>query len=208
MQHAWAELAHDRKYKFSGKLPHELERKLYLYAGLLEIADKGFDETAQALDDYSRSLPGKTAKGDLNIEITTLSLESYTKNWAKENNLNLRDLASALDLNDLIDELNQFGINTIANLDRIANKEYAQISNESGRKTTIYGLIRDWMLIDNWRKFVRDVNFNWIMDDSSALNKFIPPDEYEEFKNSFQWADADDFEFEDSDHHNDEDLPF
>jgi hypothetical protein len=27
-------LAHDRNYKFSGKLPPEIERNLFLYAGL------------------------------------------------------------------------------------------------------------------------------------------------------------------------------
>lgn len=44
LQHAWAELAHDRNYKFAGRLPKPLERKLFLLAGILETADSGFSE--------------------------------------------------------------------------------------------------------------------------------------------------------------------
>nr|MZG82510.1 GTP pyrophosphokinase [Photobacterium lucens] len=56
LQHAWAELAHDSSYKFSGTLPPEIERKLYLYAGMLEIADKGFDEISAQIDSYKKSV--------------------------------------------------------------------------------------------------------------------------------------------------------
>ncbi|MFT8597727.1 GTP pyrophosphokinase, partial [Acetobacter orientalis] len=44
LQHAWAELAHDRTYKFNSGLPSDISRKINLYAGLLEIADLGFNE--------------------------------------------------------------------------------------------------------------------------------------------------------------------
>src|SRR5262249_14104459 len=44
LQHAWAELAHDRSFKFGAALPAIIQRKLNLYSGLLEIADSAFDE--------------------------------------------------------------------------------------------------------------------------------------------------------------------
>ncbi|WP_188047733.1 GTP pyrophosphokinase [Vibrio vulnificus] len=37
LQHAWAEIEHDRNYKFSGKLPDELSRRFKILAGVLEL---------------------------------------------------------------------------------------------------------------------------------------------------------------------------
>src|ERR1700722_6249898 len=34
LQHAWAELAHDRSFKFGTKLPTKIQRKLNLYSGM------------------------------------------------------------------------------------------------------------------------------------------------------------------------------
>ena len=42
LQHAWAEIEHDRNYKFSGVLPTHLQRRLHLLAGVLEIVDREF----------------------------------------------------------------------------------------------------------------------------------------------------------------------
>lgn len=190
LQHAWAELAHDRKYKFSGKLPKDLERKLYLYAGLLEIADKGFDETAHSIDAYSKSLDEQTAKGEFDIEITSLSLEAYVNKWAKDNQIKLRELVLSSDLSDLISELDQFGIRKLSELDRIAIKKYSDVAKKRHHETTIYGLVRDWMLIANWEKFVKNVRFDWIMDDDTILDEFFSREEYEKFQSAFDWADS------------------
>ncbi|MGA8612967.1 MAG: RelA/SpoT domain-containing protein [Xanthobacteraceae bacterium] len=35
LQHAWAELAHDRSFKFGAALPTKIQRKLNLYSGML-----------------------------------------------------------------------------------------------------------------------------------------------------------------------------
>lgn len=42
LQHAWAEIEHDRNYKFAGVLPPEIRRRLFLIAGMLELADREF----------------------------------------------------------------------------------------------------------------------------------------------------------------------
>lgn len=40
LQHAWAEVEHDRSYKFKGSLPAGMRRRFNLIAGLLELADR------------------------------------------------------------------------------------------------------------------------------------------------------------------------
>ena len=39
LQHAWAEIEHDRNYKFSGILPDEIKRRFHLVAGVLELME-------------------------------------------------------------------------------------------------------------------------------------------------------------------------
>jgi ppGpp synthetase/RelA/SpoT-type nucleotidyltranferase len=194
LQHAWAELSHDRKYKFSGVLAHDLERKLNLYAGLLEIADKGFSETASAIDKYTQKLEQQTDMGELNIEITSLSLKSYISKWCKDNKIQLKPTAKSSDLEDLIAELNQFGIETLSQLKDIIPNNYVEITNQKRHRTTIYGLIRDWMLISDWEKFTREVKFNWVMDENDFLPEFFTPEEFRKFKKFFTWVYPNDYD--------------
>src|SRR6185437_9274755 len=65
LQHAWAEIEHDRSYKFSGILPSNLERRLMLVSGLLEVADNEFNSIAKEVEEYSLEVSKKTKKGDL-----------------------------------------------------------------------------------------------------------------------------------------------
>jgi ppGpp synthetase/RelA/SpoT-type nucleotidyltranferase len=52
LQHAWAEIEHDRNYKFQGHLPKRLQRRFYALAGMLEIADREFNTLAEEVEKY------------------------------------------------------------------------------------------------------------------------------------------------------------
>ena len=52
LQHAWAEIEHDRNYKFKGKLPKNLQRRFYALAGMLEIADREFNTLAEEVEKF------------------------------------------------------------------------------------------------------------------------------------------------------------
>lgn len=185
LQHAWAELAHDRNYKFSGKLPQEVERKLYLYAGLLEIADRGFDETALEIDKYAESLRDKASHGDLDIEITSLSLRAFVEEWVKNNNVDLGDSIKRLDVSVLVRELSEFGISKISELAAIVPEKYASVLVSNAVETSIYGVVRDWMIISDWRKFKRKVKIDWMMDDDGTIEEFLSKEDYREFLVAF-----------------------
>ena len=77
LQHAWAEIEHDRNYKFAGDLPNPIKRRLHLLAGLLELADGEFNNLSNQIDNYSQQISLKTKSGDLNIEINSISLARY-----------------------------------------------------------------------------------------------------------------------------------
>jgi ppGpp synthetase/RelA/SpoT-type nucleotidyltranferase len=52
LQHAWAEIEHDRNYKFKGELPKNLQRRFYALAGMLEIADREFNTLSEEVEKY------------------------------------------------------------------------------------------------------------------------------------------------------------
>ncbi|PUU95383.1 GTP pyrophosphokinase family protein [Halanaerobium sp.] len=52
LQHAWAEIEHDRNYKFKGELPKHLQRRFYALAGMLEIADREFNTLSEEVEKY------------------------------------------------------------------------------------------------------------------------------------------------------------
>lgn len=58
LQHAWAEIDHGRRYKFQGALPADLERRLNLIAGMLEVADREFADVARLIDEHAASVRG------------------------------------------------------------------------------------------------------------------------------------------------------
>lgn len=184
LQHAWAELAHDRNYKFSGVLPREMERKLYLYAGMLEIADKGFDELSKQIDDYVDQLQKKSNSGDLTSKIDSISLEQFVDGWSRKNKFDLEVPVKSMDIGELVLELRQFGVDTLDSLQEIIPHDYAERASEIDYTTTIYGLVRDWMLIHDWKRFVRDVKFNWALsgeEEDGMLGAYLG-DEYRELR--------------------------
>lgn len=188
LQHAWAELAHDRNYKFSGKLPREMERQLYLYAGMLEIADKGFDKLASDIDEYAASVLKKTESGNYDSPIDSISLRQFVEKWARDSGA---DLAAAPDggvgLGEVVRELSQFGIEDLAALKAIIPFDFAERLKDSGEPTNVYGAVRDWMLIKDWRRFADKVDYDWVVEpfDNTALMGYIPSEERDEFLSRF-----------------------
>jgi len=176
LQHAWAELAHDRSYKFSGVLPKPLERKLHLYAGMLELADAGFDELAAQIDDYSQGVVSRAAKGDLEIEINTPSISEYLPKKMKDLGIQLehphRGVTEDL-MRDVISELYDFRVRTLAELDRLFTGEFVDAATETEYASTIPGLLRDAMMFSDLQRYFSDAwQERWrttLEDDDNAL---------------------------------------
>ncbi|MGF6264381.1 putative GTP pyrophosphokinase [Paraburkholderia youngii] len=187
LQHAWAELAHDRNYKFAGKLPRSMERQLYLYAGLLEIADKGFNELSQQIDVYLQSLREKTDQGDLTSAIDSLSLDTFVHNWSEASGFELETVTNKPNVSELVRELSDFGVETLADLEKIIPVDYVKKAKESGYSTNIYGLVRDWMILTDWRRLLETVDFHWVLSpaETKMYHAFMSPEEVDELYEAF-----------------------
>lgn len=95
LQHAWAEIEHDVQYKAESALPTPIRRRFITLAGLLEIADREFQEIQNADARIRAEAQEAVESGDLeDVEVTADALRAYlerrygpddsTKEWAYE----------------------------------------------------------------------------------------------------------------------------
>ncbi|HHR5846966.1 TPA: GTP pyrophosphokinase [Providencia alcalifaciens] len=188
LQHAWAELAHDSNYKFTEKLPPKIERTINLYAGMLELADKGFNELSKKIDNYVESIQQNIKDGDLDHAIDTISLREFVENWADKNNIKISPLTERSDLSKLIEELEQFGITSIKKLNEIILNDYATLTKDNNIISTIFGHVRRWMLIYDFNKYKNQVDFEWAVSQKMLedMKVILTPDRYKEFIEVFK----------------------
>lgn len=156
LQHAWAEIEHDRNYKFTGKLPTQLERRFYLISGMLECADREFVAIAKEIDEYKNTVVEELDKGELDIEINTASLTEYLskrfKNLVKEdllvNNFEEGEIATTI-----VKELNLFGISKLYQLDKIIPVDFHDKVLSLHYWNTYAGCIRDILITNDAKKY-------------------------------------------------------
>jgi len=199
LQHAWAELAHDRNYKFTGKLPPDIERSLFLYAGMLEIADKGFSDISNKIDAYIEKVQADTAKGNLDLVLDSVTLSQFVESWFKTNELKLGPVYSHSDIDELIAELNSVGINKATELNNIIPNNYAKVCKEKAYSSNIWGHVRDWIIIHDWRRLLANNEITWVLDKEQIFESFFDAKEYVAFAGSFEWDDEEeDYDWEDN----------
>lgn len=170
LQHGWAELAHDRAFKFGPGLPTHIQRKLNLYSGMLEIVDGAFDNLAKEIDEYSAALEGKSLDQISNEEISRVTLEKYLEVTAKTHKINL----SNLDLSpELFAELAHFGIQTIGDLEKITTEKNIDAYTSIKGTDTAVGFIRQILMLEEIDKYFSGP-FDWKgldVDSYSRLKK-------------------------------------
>ena len=188
LQHAWAELSHDRNYKFAGKLPRDLERKLYLYAGLLEIADKGFDALSHDIDEYAAKVAKSPLKSELDEELNSITLRDLMSRLAEENKVEIADSPSSDNYSGLLREMDQFGIKTRRDLIGIIPAGYfAYLKENTDYNMNVYGAVRIWMLSHDWKRFDKEVKRGWVIANRGErfLKTHLPKSEYESLLAAF-----------------------
>lgn len=157
LQHAWADLAHGRVYKnFSGGLPPELERSLNLHAGTLELLDSGLNELANSIDSYSETI-SRNDKTLLAESVNSISLENYIID--RFPHLRQSDFPAS---NLAVREVKAFGIETIAELDKVLTKKIKeQIASNPAPTNTILGTVRKILMASDLDKYFAKCGQGW-----------------------------------------------
>lgn len=120
LQHAWAEIEHDKNYKYAEDLPTALKREFYLLAGLLEYADKGFQRLSDAIDEYSNEISLKTKEGDLNTKVNSFTVKTYLSDKYPDATSDAEFVEKAV-----IEELKSKGISSLSKLDALISRRAA-----------------------------------------------------------------------------------
>jgi hypothetical protein len=174
LQHAWATLAHDRSYKFAGVLPQELQRKLNLYAGMLEIADGAFDQIAKDIDGYAIRLKTETPEGLSAVELSSVGVAELIDRVIAGKNIALTRDPNRID-DEIIAELKRFGINNLGDIEYLATPEFFNAYNEYEGSNTYPGILRDLMMYaDLHRYFQKAWDNSWGACESQTV-EFLKP---------------------------------
>ena len=177
LQHTWAEVEHDRNYKFSGVLPTHLQRRFKVLAGVLELADRELDEIALSIEKYKDKVNSNVKEGNFkNIIIDSTSLKTYLdEKYSDILQENMFPNLNGQEGKIIMDELNTFGVVDLFDLEGIISPDYMDIykNNYNSEKTTYHGMLRDFMIINNAEKYFTNCwNHNWTSLDSDDIQFF------------------------------------
>ena len=140
LQHAWAEIEHDLGYKSTIAIPRDIRRSFSRLAGLLEIADKEFQDIRSFLKSYQNEAAGKMERKELqDMEIDAILLSTVIESNSNILNLNetladilgdrLRKQIPPENLESAIKQLRWFGVCTVDQLQSFIakNKDKAAV---------------------------------------------------------------------------------
>lgn len=144
LEHAWAEIEHDRGYKLGGKLPSHLNRRFKLLSGLLESADLEFNRLTEEIEEYANGLKENIANITEDFELSTIGVKTlleskYAEFISKKTQYVISDLLSMV-----IKELVDFGINNLKQLDQEISSMITQY--KFSKDNTEVGFLRGIMM--------------------------------------------------------------
>lgn len=176
LQHSWANLTHDRVYKFGNNLPESIKRKVNLYSGMLEIVDLGFSEIVNEVNSYRKALSFDEIENIENDKIDSINIIEYMSRICKENNYSYIDLDDNSSFDDVIDELKFFGVESLSDVKNILPNDFFDNLKKYNIETTILGLLRDSMLIKDYKKLSLNEGVTWNVcydeDEEAMLRPF------------------------------------
>ncbi|PWN12157.1 hypothetical protein CU072_27760 [Bacillus thuringiensis] len=181
LQHAWAEIEHDRGYKFEGaELPEhaQIKRRFALLAGMLESADREFDSIVKDIAQYGMQVTEDTKNGNLDIPIDSISLINYLTNKFEHSSKYIEDYLGS-DSGLLVHELLDFGMKKLSDLDSEINKvDIMEVARQNelmfNEKLTFTAILRLLMLqVDANKYFDKVYRETWTATEDSRIVEFI-----------------------------------
>ena len=156
LQHAWAELAHDRAYKFGGSLPENIQRRINLCSAILEMMDREFVSIVDQIQDYNDTIASQSEEEFRRLGIDSLSLGKYLTDVMRVHKLITTDVTNPASMQVLKKELAGFGIINVGHLDSILTKRFfANYKKYIHNAETTIGFIRTAMMYNDIDKYLR-----------------------------------------------------
>ncbi|GEM_PF-428682 len=149
LEHAWADISHDRTYKFNNNLTDEndIRRRFALAAASLEMVDREFDRLAYEIEQFSTQVANDTLGGDLNYVIDGTSLIAYLESIFGERII--YKIPAPEYIHTVIEELAIMNVTTLSELDNIIKKLVGEDTTKliAGGHDTFLGLLRNILIL-------------------------------------------------------------
>ncbi|GAA5558879.1 hypothetical protein Asch03_01251 [Acinetobacter schindleri] len=137
LEHAWAEIEHDRGYKLGGTLPSELSRRFSLLSGLLESADLEFNRLTVEIEEYANTLESDIEKdNELDKELTSIGVKKLINHVFSDIKYEQSEDSY---MSSSIDDVINFGITNLNELKKVLMQAKPNLPKNSFR--TELGLI-------------------------------------------------------------------
>ncbi|WP_145339837.1 GTP pyrophosphokinase family protein [Pantoea sp. PSNIH1] len=165
LQHAWAELTHDRNYKLGANLPLQIQRKINLYSGMLEIADEGFSEIVNSIEEYKESIKGNELEELFSQEVNSINLAKFVQELSGKIGMALAPVKDwgGSTTSDVIDELKFIGFDDFKLIADSIPDNYVDVCKEYNIENNIYSFLRDVMLINGFDELAKKKPLNWAL---------------------------------------------
>jgi putative GTP pyrophosphokinase len=125
LQHAWAQIEHDRNYKGGTVLPENLQREFYRISAILDDCDSKFESITKEIEEYNENVRTKVHKNQLDIPIDSSSLRRYLFN--KFGDIpDFKPKYGFMRERRVIDQLGAMGIKTLAEFEKIIPSNFKE----------------------------------------------------------------------------------
>ena len=154
LQHAWAEVEHDRRFKYPGELPLEVRRRYSLIAGQLEIADRELNNLAEEIERHTLELTRTAGGSSASKRLTVERMSTYMRGvFAEEIVGELMRPSFGATPNHVVDELAQFGVRTVGALAKLCPKKDYRLKALAKTSNTFLGVLRRAMMLSSPEKY-------------------------------------------------------
>lgn len=180
LQHAWAEVEHDRRFKYPGELPHEIRRRYSLIAGQLELADRELNNLAREVDAVTNSVATTSTAEASAISIGIDAVNAYLRGaFSAAIQSGVLEPTLMNSEKQLMSKLTNFGIRNLKEFSDLVSSRDPKLIPLVPMADNFLGLIRQAMLLrDAKGYFEKSWKKSWhgVSQDEIALYKTLGVD--------------------------------
>lgn len=155
LQHTWAEIEHKRNYKGRYALPRDLQRRLMLLSGTLELVDSEFSRIAVEAENYLRNLEKDATKSDID-DLSYLAMKQVMESALHEHDRFCTLIFKPESHEMMRGELERFGVKNLGELKKMLDSDIARKVIEKTAKEDFLngiGLLRDIMMCEDIERY-------------------------------------------------------
>jgi putative GTP pyrophosphokinase len=159
LQHAWAEIEHKRRYKGKASLPNDLQHRLMIISGTLELIDREFSGIAIEADKYAEKLLSHDDHSSDTDAISEVAVGAIYERYLREQSLSGHSISNSgiTKISEvIIGELMEFGVESVEDLKILVASlpfNFVDVVNKHNVSVTANKLYRTAMMAKDFDRY-------------------------------------------------------